>query len=96
MRKISALALALALAVPMLAQQLAAPAANSPKVGEMAPDFQVKPGGRGGAAVSLKDFQGKQNVLIEFFPGAFTPGCTQEFTDNGKEFDKYTALNVAI
>ena len=96
MRKISALVLALALAVPMLAQQLAAPAANSPKVGEMAPDFQVKPGGRGGAAVSLKDFQGKQNVLIEFFPGAFTPGCTQEFTDNGKEFDKYTALNVAI
>jgi len=34
--------------------------------------------------------------LIEFFPGAFTPGCTQEFTDNGKEFEKYTALNVVI
>ncbi len=47
---------------------------NSPKVGEMAPDFVVKPGGRGGAAVNLKDYQGKQNVLIEFFPGAFTPG----------------------
>jgi peroxiredoxin Q/BCP len=96
MRKISALMLVLALAVPVLAQQLAAPAATSPKVGEMAPDFVVKPGGRGGAAVNLKDYQGKQNVLIEFFPGAFTPGCTQEFTDNGKEFEKYTALNVAI
>lgn len=96
MRKISVLMLVLALAVPVLAQQLAAPAAISPKVGEMAPDFLVKPGGRGGAAVNLKDYQGKQNVLIEFFPGAFTPGCTQEFTDNGKEFEKYTALNVAI
>jgi len=96
MRKILGLLLALALAVPVLAQQLAAPATTSPKVGEMAPDFIVRAGGRGGAAMNLKDFQGKQNVLIEFFPGAFTPGCTQEFTDNGKEFEKYTALNVVI
>jgi len=87
--------LIVALAVPMLAQQLSNPS-NAPKVGEMAPDFLVKPGGRGGAAVNLKDYQGKQNVLIEFFPGAFTPGCTQEFTDAGKEYDKYTALNIAI
>jgi peroxiredoxin Q/BCP len=95
MRKIFPLMLALALAIPVFGQ-LTAPAANSPKVGEMAPDFMVKGGGRGGAATNLKDYQGKKNVLIEFFPGAFTPGCTQEFTDNGKEFDKYTALNVEI
>jgi peroxiredoxin Q/BCP len=95
MRKIFPLMLAMALAVPLFGQ-LTAPAANSPKVGDMAPDFVVKAGGRGGAATNLKDYQGKKNVLIEFFPGAFTPGCTMEFTDNGKEFDKYTALNVEI
>jgi len=88
--------LAFALTIPLFGQ-LNAPAASSPKVGDMAPDFVVKPAGRGGgAATSLKDYQGKKNVLIEFFPGAFTPGCTQEFTDNGKESEKYAALNVEI
>src|SRR6185295_15141706 len=96
MRKIVPLMLAFALTIPLFGQ-LNAPAASSPKVGDMAPDFVVKPAGRGGgAAMSLKDYQGKKNVLIEFFPGAFTPGCTQEFTDNGKEFDKYAALNIEV
>jgi len=31
-----------------------------------------------------------------FFPGAFTPGCTTEFTEAGAQFDKFTALNIEI
>ena len=67
-----------------------------PKVGDMAPDFQVNPGGRGAAAVSLKDFQGKKKVLLMFFPGAFTPGCTTEFTEAGQFYDKLNALNIVM
>jgi len=69
---------------------------NAPKVGDIAPDFQVSAGGRGGPAVSLKDLQGKKRVLIMFFPGAFTPGCTTEFTEDGQFYEKLTALNIAM
>ena len=93
------LLLSLALAIPVVGQ-LRAPAAagpdNSPKVGDMAPDFAVSRGGRGGPASNLKDFQGKKNVLLMFFPGAFTPFCTTEFTEAGQQFDKFTTLNIEL
>src|SRR6185295_401958 len=69
---------------------------NAPKVGDVAPDFQVTAGGRGAAAMALKDYQGKKKVLIMFFPGAFTPGCTTEFTEAGQFYDKLTALNIVM
>jgi len=91
------LSLLVALAIPVFGQ-LRGPAGpdNSPKVGDMAPDFAVSKGGRGGPASNLKDFQGKKNVILMFFPGAFTPGCTTEFTEAGAQFDKFTALNIEI
>jgi len=91
------MALIAALAIPVFGQ-LRGPAGpdNSPKVGDMAPDFAVSRGGRGGPASNLKDFQGKKNVLLMFFPGAFTPGCTTEFTEAGAQYDKFTALNIEI
>src|SRR6476660_2549561 len=69
---------------------------NAPKVGDIAPDFQVTAGGRGGAAMNLKDFQGKKKVLLMFFPGAFTPGCTTEFTEAGQTFDKFSSMNIEM
>src|SRR5438874_1904565 len=62
----------------------------------MAPDFQVTPGGRGGNAMNLKDFQGKKRVLVMFFPGAFTPGCTTEFTEAGQFYEKLSGLNMVM
>jgi alkyl hydroperoxide reductase subunit AhpC len=79
--------------------QLNAPAAgpdNAPKVGEMAPDFQVSAGGRGAQPTSLKDYQGKKRVLLMFFPGAFTPGCTTEFTEAGQMKEKFEAMNIQL
>ena len=95
MRKVSLVILMLLLALPVLAQLNAGPD-NSPKVGEMAPDFPIPAAQRGQPAGSLKDFQGKKNVLLMFFPGAFTPGCTTEFTEAGQHYDKFTALNVEM
>ena len=61
----------------------AAPPASPPpavKVGEAAPDFTLpylvpKPeGGFETRQVTLASFKGKQNVVLAFFPAAFSPG----------------------
>jgi peroxiredoxin len=95
MRKVSLVILALLVALPVFAQLNAGPD-NSPKVGDVAPDFPIPAAQRGQPAGALKDFQGKKNVLLMFFPGAFTPGCTTEFTEAGQQFDKFAALNVEM
>ncbi len=45
-----------------------------PKVGNMAPAFTLLD--QDGNKVSLKDFRGKSNVALYFYPKAMTPGCT--------------------
>jgi peroxiredoxin len=83
--------------IPALAQLQTAGGDKAPKVGDMAPDFPIARGTTAVADVnSLKDLQGKKNVLIMFFPGAFTPGCTTEFTEAGQKFDQITALNIEM
>src|SRR5215813_339438 len=88
--------LALAIAIPAFGQLTAGGVDNSPKVGDTAPDFQIPGPQRGAPPSNLKDFQGKKKVLIMFFPGAFTPGCTTEFTEAGQYFDKITAMNIEM
>ena len=45
-----------------------------PKVGNLAPAFSLLD--QDGNKVSLKDFKGKSNVALYFYPKAMTPGCT--------------------
>jgi peroxiredoxin Q/BCP len=45
-----------------------------PRVGNMAPGFTLQD--QNGDKVSLKDFRGKSNVVLYFYPRAMTPGCT--------------------
>ncbi|MEZ5573268.1 MAG: thioredoxin-dependent thiol peroxidase [Halioglobus sp.] len=45
-----------------------------PKIGAAAPAFTLLD--QDGKKVSLKDFKGKQNVVLYFYPAAMTPGCT--------------------
>src|SRR5689334_3165661 len=96
MRKVFPLVLVLALAIPLMGQLTAPGVDNSPKLGEVAPDFAIPSATRGAPPSNLKDFQGKKNVLLMFFPGAFTPGCTQEFTQAGQDFEKVTSLNIEM
>ena len=42
-----------------------------PKIGQMAPDVELK--SHLGDTVRLADFRGKRNVVIAFFPLAWTP-----------------------
>jgi peroxiredoxin len=54
------------------AQAPAPPPKTQLKVGDMAPDFQL-PATQGGK-IKLSDFRGKKNVVVAFFPAAFTGG----------------------
>ena len=59
-----------------------------PKVGDKAPDFSLK--STSGEMVSLGQFKGQKNVLLAFFPLAFTGVCTAEncaFTEDYSKFD---------
>jgi mycoredoxin-dependent peroxiredoxin len=44
---------------------------NAPKVGEEAPDFTLK--SHLDNDVTLSSFRGKKNVVLAFYPLAFTP-----------------------
>ena len=58
-----------------------------PAVGEPAPDFTLNT--TSGKPVTLSSFRGQKNVLVAFFPMAFTSTCQAElcsFTDDYAEF----------
>ena len=44
-----------------------------PEVGEMAPEFELPSHLEKGKKVKLSDFRGRKNVVIAFYPLAWTP-----------------------
>jgi hypothetical protein len=44
-----------------------------PEVGDMAPEFELKSHLEKDKKIRLSDFRGKQNVVIAFYPLAWTP-----------------------
>jgi hypothetical protein len=72
MTRLSFLALGAALSASLFGQAVPPPKTHL-KEGDMAPDFSL-PSTAGGARVKLSDFRGKFNVVLAFFPAAFTGG----------------------
>ena len=62
----------LVLAVALSAAGQTAPPKTHLKVGDQAPDFTLN--STAGKPVSLSDYRGKKNVVLAFFPAAFTGG----------------------
>jgi peroxiredoxin len=71
MKRISLAVLSTALAATLSAQAPAPPKTHL-KVGDMAPDFELA--STQGKKVKLSDYRGKKNVVVAFFPAAFTGG----------------------
>jgi thioredoxin-dependent peroxiredoxin len=68
-----------------------------PKIGNNAPAFSLND--QDGNKVSLKDFKGKQNVVLYFYPKAMTPGCTVQacgIRDSKKEFAKLKTVVLGV
>lgn len=66
----------------------------SPQVGDTAPDFTAA--STSGKDVTLSSFRGKSNVLLAFFPLAFTGTCTKELVCFTEDFDQFAREGVEI
>jgi thioredoxin-dependent peroxiredoxin len=67
------------------------------KEGDRAPDFSLPD--QSGKRVSLKDFKGKNRVVLYFYPKDDTPGCTKEacgFRDMIKDFAAQEAVVLGV
>lgn len=68
-----------------------------PKIGNMAPAFTLL--NQRGEKVSLKDFRGKKQVVLYFYPKAMTPGCTTQacgIRDSRQDFDKLDTVVLGV
>jgi peroxiredoxin Q/BCP len=68
-----------------------------PKIGNLAPAFSLQ--NQSGKKIALKDFRGKKNVLLYFYPKASTPGCTVQacgIRDSKKDFAKLDTVVLGV
>lgn len=63
-------------------------------VGDTCPDFSLP--ADGGEVISLKDFAGKKNLVLYFYPKDDTPGCTMEAKDFRDHIDAFTKANTVV
>lgn len=62
--------------------------------GQKAPDFSLL--NEKGETVSLRDFAGKKNVILYFYPKDMTPGCTTEACDFAAAHEDFSDLDAVI
>jgi peroxiredoxin len=99
----------LAMAASLLAAPTArAQAPNAPpppppsvKTGQAAPDFTanylaMENGRPGFKSVKLSDYKGQKNVVLAFFPAAFSPGCTNEMAKYQETSGQFNTNNTVI
>jgi peroxiredoxin Q/BCP len=64
------------------------------KVGNLAPDFSLP--NQNNENIRLKDFRGKNNVLVYFYPKASTPGCTTQACGIRDYYEEFKQLNTVV
>lgn len=63
-------------------------------VGTQAPDFTLAD--QDGNLVRLADFRGKKNVVLIFYPGDETPGCTKQLCAARDDYAAYQAAEAVV
>lgn len=64
------------------------------EVGQPAPDFTLD--AHDGGQVSLSSFKGNKNVVVFFFPKAFTGTCERQVTGHGQDLAKFQELDAEV
>lgn len=64
------------------------------RVGEVAPDFELP--ASGGRTIKLSGYQGKKNVLLAFYPFAFSPVCSLQLPGLQENLSKFIGLNTEV
>lgn len=64
------------------------------RIGDAAPPFTLP--STSGSDVSLADFHGRSNVLLAFFPLAFTSTCTAENCSFSEDFDRFREAGTVV
>jgi peroxiredoxin (alkyl hydroperoxide reductase subunit C) len=70
------------------------PATATLEIGQEAPEFRLK--GPGGQFVSLSEYRGHRNVVVVFFPLAFSPVCSHQLPAIQREYDRLRALDTEV
>ncbi len=65
-----------------------------PNVGDKAPDFSLK--STSGEMVSLAQFKESKNVLVAFFPLAFTGVCTAENCAFSEDYAQFESKDTVV
>ncbi len=64
------------------------------QVGEIAPDFELPASGN--RTIKLSDFYGRKNVLLAFYPFAFSPVCSLQLPGLQENLGKFQALDTEV
>ena len=67
---------------------------GGPRAGEPAPDFTLP--STAATDVTLSSYRGRKNVLLAFFPLAFTSTCTAELCGFSEDFDRFSRADTAV
>lgn len=67
---------------------------STPRVGDPAPDFTLP--STAGTDVTLSGFRARKNVLLAFFPLAFTSTCTAENCSFSESFDAFDGADTVV
>src|SRR5437867_4101472 len=63
-------------------------------VGQAAPELRLK--GPGGQFISLSEYRGSKNVVLVFYPLAFSPVCSHQLPEIQKVLPEFEQLNAVV
>ncbi len=66
----------------------------TPEAGQTAPEFRLK--GPGGQPFTLSEYRGSMNVLLVFYPLAFSPVCSHQLPEIQREIARFRALETEV
>jgi peroxiredoxin (alkyl hydroperoxide reductase subunit C) len=63
-------------------------------VGEVAPDFELS--ATGNRKIKLSDYRGKKNVVLAFYPFAFSPVCSLQLPALQEQLNEFHQYNTEV